>query len=259
MTKQLLIYESAVPVSAARHGDASVENTGGYAFSAGVNAVPLMAVEFLHAAAEYSIVFTAAGDDVMPAVVLGLRGDQNLFLAPDAQWKAKYVPAFIRRYPFVFSASADGATLTLCIDESYPGLNREGRGQQLFGDDKKPSAYTEQVLKFLQDFQARFQRTRTFCKRIKDFGLLEPMQAQVTTPKGEKITLSGFLAVNREKLRALSGEQLAELAKTDELELLYTHLHSMRNFNDMKDRLVGSLGADDKPPMHVEPAPAMVQ
>lgn len=259
MTKQLLIYESAVPVSAARHGDASVENTGGYAFSAGVNAVPLMAVEFLHAAAEYSIVFTAAGDDVMPAVVLGLRGDQNLFLAPDAQWKAKYVPAFIRRYPFVFSTSADGATLTLCIDESYPGLNREGRGQQLFGDDKKPSAYTEQVLKFLQDFQARFQRTRTFCKRMKDFGLLEPMQAQVTTPKGEKITLSGFLAVNREKLRALSGEQLAELAKTDELELLYTHLHSMRNFNDMKDRLVGSLGADDEPPMHVEPAPAMVQ
>lgn len=259
MAKQLLIYESAVPVSAARHSGASVENTGGYAFSAGINAVPLMAVEFPRAAAEYAIVFTAAGDDVMPAVVLGLRGDQNLFLAPDAQWRAKYVPAFIRRYPFVFSTSANGETLTLCIDESYPGLNREGRGQQLFGDDHKPSAYTGQVLKFLQDFQARFQRTRAFGKRLKEFGLLEPMQAQVTTPKADKLTLSGFMAVSREKLRALSGERLAELASTDELELIYLHLQSMANFNDIKDRLIGEMAADEEAPTHVEPAPATVQ
>jgi hypothetical protein len=259
MTKQLLIYESAVPVSAARHGNASVENAGGYAFSAGVNAVPLMAVEFLRAAAEYAIVFTSAGDDVMPAVVLGVRGDQNLFLSSDSQWQAKYVPAFIRRYPFVFSASADAKTLTLCIDESYAGFNREGRGQRLFGDDHKPSAYTEQVLKFLQEFQARFQRTRMFGKRIQEYGLLEPMQAQVTTPKGDKVKLGGFTAVSREKLRTLAPERLAELAKTDELELLYLHLYSMRNFADIKDRLVGSLPADEEPPIRIESAPATVQ
>ena len=47
MAKQLLIYETAVPVSAARHGKHSVESGGTYAFSAGVNAVPLMAVEIL--------------------------------------------------------------------------------------------------------------------------------------------------------------------------------------------------------------------
>lgn len=244
MAKQLLIYESAVPVSAGRHGTASLEVVSGYAFSAGINAVPLMAVEFLRAATEYAIVFTAAGDDVMPAVVLGVRGDQNLYLSPDAQWQAKYVPAFIRRYPFVFSTSTDGATLTLCIDESYPGLNRDSRGQRLFTDDSKPSAYTEQVLKFLQEFQASFQRTRAFGKRIKELGLLEPMQAQVTTPKGEKLSLGGFLAISRDKLRALDGEALASLAKTDELELLYLHLYSMRNFNDVKDRLIGTLPAE---------------
>jgi hypothetical protein len=69
------------------------------------------------------------------------------------------------------------------------------------------------------------------------------MQAQVTTPKGEKLSLGGFLAVSRNKLRALDGEALATLAKTDELELLYLHLYSMRNFNDVKDRLVGTLAA----------------
>ena len=220
MSKQLLIYNSAVSVSAARHRESSVEPPANYAFSAGVNAVPLMAVEFARAAAEYAIVFTAAGEDVAPAVVLGIKGDQNLYLSSDSAWKAQYVPAFIRRYPFVFSTSADGKTLTLCIDESYPGLNKDGRGQRLFGEDGKPAPYVDAVMKFLQEYQAQFQRTRVFCKRIKELGLLEPMEAQVVTPQGGKMTLSGFLAVNRTKLRALDGDTLASLAKTDELELL---------------------------------------
>lgn len=240
MAKQLLIYQSAVALSAARHSDVCIEANDSYAFSAAVNAVPLMAVEFPRASAEYAIVFTAHGDDVMPAVVLGVRNEQNLYLSPDARWKADYIPAFIRRYPFIFSSSADGKTLTLCIDESHPGVNREGRGHSLFTDDAKPTPYVEKVLDFLQEFQAQFERTRAFCHRLKELQLLEPMQANVTTPDGEKLSLGGFLAVSREKLRTLDGETLEKLAKNDELELLYLHLSSMQNFSEVKDRLIGT-------------------
>lgn len=246
MPKQLLIYESAVPVSAARHGKMCLDPDRTYAFSAGVNAVPLMAVEFIRAATEYAIVFAATGEDVLPAAVLGVRPDQNLYLSADAHWQAKYIPAFIRRYPFVFSTSTDGKTLTLCIDESYPGLNRDGLGQRLFGDDGQPAPYVDAVLKFLQEYQAQFERTRQFGKRIKELGLLEPLQAQVVSPQGGKFTLSGFLGVNRAKLRALDAEALATLAKTDELELLYLHLYSMRNFDEVKDRLFGTLAASEE-------------
>ncbi len=45
------------------------------------------------------------------------------------------------------------------------------------------------------------------------------------------------MAVNRDKLKALPGETLAELAKTDELELIYLHLHSLRNFEHLRVRL----------------------
>lgn len=77
-----------------------------------------------------------------------------------------------------------------------------GRGQLLLGDDRKPSPYTEQVLKFLQDFQARFQRTRAFCKRIKEYGVLEPMQAQVGNPTllaYNSVRISGITASFREE------------------------------------------------------------
>jgi hypothetical protein len=237
MSKQLLIYESAVPVSAARHLTASVEPQTAYGFTAGINAVPLMAVEFLPAAAEYAIVFTTAGDEVVPAAVLGIRADQNLYLSADARWQATYIPAFIRRYPFVFSTSADGRTLTLCIDEAYPGLNREGRGQRLFGDNGEPAPYVDAVVKFLTEYQRQFERTRAFGRRVKELGLLEHMQAKVVSPSGGRITLSGFQAVSRSRLRALDPESLALISRTDDLELLHLHLYSLRNFDAVKDRL----------------------
>jgi hypothetical protein len=260
MSKQLLIYETAVPVSFARHADVSLEPSADFAFTAGINAVPLMAVEFLRAAAEYAIVFTQAGEEVLPAVVLGVRGKQNLYLAPDRQWQAKYVPAFIRRYPFVFSRSDDGKTFTLCIDETHPGVNRAMRGERLFGEDGKPTAYVERVLKFLQEYQAQFERTRQFGQRMRELGLLDPMQAQVTTPSGDKLSLSGFMSVSRERLRALDGEALSKLARTDELELAYLQIHSLRNFANVKDRLIGTLAEDDvAKAATATPAPATVQ
>lgn len=237
MAKQLMFYESAVPVSASRHADLSVETGAGYAFASHASAVPIMALEFITAASEYAIVFTAVGEEIFPAVVLGMRSDQNLYLGTDGKWSAKYVPAFIRRYPFVFSASADRKTLTLCIDESYAGLNREGKGQRLFDEERKPAAYTQRVLKFLQDFQAHFQRTRQFCQRLKGLGVLEPSGVQVTAAGGEKISLGGFMVVNRKKLREVPDDKLLAMAKSDELELLHLHLYSLRNFAEMKDRL----------------------
>jgi hypothetical protein len=196
-----------------------------------------MAVEFPHAAKEYAVVFAGSEESLMPAVILGVRGSENLYLSKDNEWEAKYIPAFVRRYPFVFSTSADGTQLILCIDEAFSGFNHDGRGQPLFVDDGKPSPFVDNVMKFLQEYQAQFRRTQAFCAKVKELDILEPMQAQVELASGERLQLGGFLAVSRAKLKALSGEKLAELAQTDELELLYLHLQSMRNFLGLRDRL----------------------
>jgi hypothetical protein len=238
MTTQQLIYETAVPVSSGRHAKSSVEVGTDYSFAKNVNSLPLMAVEFPLAAPDYAIVFAGSAEAVTPAVILGVRGNENLYLTKSGEWQAKYIPAFARRYPFIFSSSEDGKTFTLCIDEDFSGFNNEGRGQRLFTDDAKPTPYVDNVLKFLQEYRAQFLRTQAFCNKLIELKLLEPMQAQFTLGTGEKMSLSGFMVVDRKKLAALPGEKLAELAKTDELELLYLHLQSMRNFNAVKDRLV---------------------
>jgi SapC len=96
------------------------------------------------------------------------------------------------------------------------------------------------VLKFLQEYQGHFERTRLFGQRLKQLGLLEPMQATITTPDGATLRLGSFMAVSRDKLRALDDATLARLARSDDLELVHLHLHSLHNFNQVKDRLAAA-------------------
>ena len=65
----------------------------------------------------------------------------------------------------------------------------------------------------------------------------------LTLASGEKMQLTGFMVVNRQRLKALTGETMVELAQTDELELLFLHLQSMRHFTALKDRLVATAPA----------------
>jgi len=237
VSTQLLIYGDVQPINKQRHAGWSVKAGNQFGFAQGVNSVPLMAVEFPNAAEEYSIVFAGEGESLLPVVLMGVREDENLYVDSDGGWSAKYIPAFVRRYPFVFSSADEGATLTLCIDEGFEGCNEEGRGERLFDAEGEQTQYLNSVLDFLKEYQAHYQRTKNFAKKLVELDLLEPMGAQFTTPAGEKRTVTGFQAINRDKLKALSPDSFSDLAKTDELELIYLHLQSMRNFSKMLEKV----------------------
>lgn len=236
MPIQQLFYRSVVPVTVERHRDWSLKAGDAYGYAAGVNSVPLTAVEFAQASTEYPVVFTGTDKGVLPAAILGLRANENLFLGPDGRWRARYVPAFVRRYPFIFSQDEAGTTFTLNIDESFEGFNQAGRGERLFDAEGEQTQFLRGILGFLQDYQAHHQRTRLFCDRLVEWKLLQPMQAQFTLGNGEKRSLTGFMAVDREKLKALPAELVAEMLARDELECLFLHLASLRHFQEMLDR-----------------------
>jgi len=233
MPKQSAFYEEAIPISRERHTDLAVKVGSDYRFAKNVNSVPLTAVEFRRAAAEYAIVFLGGAEAIMPVVVLSVVQDQNNYVDEKGQWTAKYVPAFVRRYPFVFAGNDDDAGLILCIDETFAGCNLEGRGERLFDGEGERTQYLESVLRFQKDYQVNFNATRVFCRKLKDLDILEPMQVKFTTPKGKQYMLSGFMAINRAKLKALPDDKLSDLARSDELELAYLHLNSMRNLEAM--------------------------
>jgi len=239
MAKQLMIYDQVVPISAQRHLDMSVETGIPYDFAREIRAVPLVAEEIPAAAREYTVVFatSSAAGDVTPFAILGVKENENLYVSKDGEWTAKYIPAFVRRYPFVFASTDDPTKFTLCIDESWQGCNREGRGERLFDEKGEKSPFLDRLLTFNQEYQKSSMRTNVYCKKLKELELLDAKEARLTLAAGEELKLTGFMVVNREKMNSLPPDSLSEMAKNGMLELTYAHLLSMGNLGLVAGRI----------------------
>ncbi len=165
-----------------------------------------------------------------------MRDGENLFVDDDGRWDAGYVPAFVRRYPFVFANLSDRNRLTLCVDEASDALNHEGRGERLFDGAGARTTYLTRVLDFMQRYQAALRRTRLFARRIEEFGLLRNVQAQLRLGEGGSVQLRGFRTIDRRRLKALPAKTVHELFASDGLEALYLHLASLRHLRRLGER-----------------------
>ena len=236
MATQLLFYNEVAPITAERHSNWHAREVTDFSFAKKTNSVPLMAAEFLSALTDYPIVFAGDEESVLPVLLLGMRNSENAFIGSEGDWKGRYIPAFIRRYPFVLALSDDGEKYYLCIDESFSGFNQSDEGPALITEDGTPTEYTEGVLQFLSQYQAEFERTQAICKKLKDLNLLEAKQVQATSPTGETMTVDGFFAVEPSRLATLSSEAIVDLVRSGTYELICFHLASLRNFELLRDR-----------------------
>ena len=256
MTKQLLIYENVTPVSREDHRDICVRRTTSFAFAKDTNSVPLVDVEFPKAAIEMPIVFAPTETGTVPVALLGTQRDQCAFVKEDGSWDGTYVPAFFRRYPFVFAVQEGQDRLTLCIDESFEGLNRDGVGERLFDIEGNETTYTNAVLRFAEEYQASFNRTQAFCDRLKEAGLLEDARVDFTLPNGQTGQINGFQRVSTEKLANLPDEKIVALFRAGDLALIQLHITSMqlvervvaKSATAMKEAAPGEGGTADGAP-----------
>ena len=130
--KTLLFYDSVVVLNRDTHREPRLKPQDNLRFAASTNCVPLALVEFGDVAREYPIVFARLPGGLVPVALLGLRDAENLYLNEDGKWDARYVPAFVRRYPFVAVQDNNAPDkLLVCMDEQFPGFNGED-GERLF-------------------------------------------------------------------------------------------------------------------------------
>lgn len=233
----VLFYSKPEPLSVEMHGALGVNPVEKpYAFVGASHVVPLTVTEFAPAALSYPVVFL--GDARMPVAIMGLRQAENLFVTPTGEFRAEaYIPAYVRRYPFVFANDAAQQRLILCIDRAAPFIV-EGGQAPLFVDGK-PSDYVNQAMEFCNNFEQERLRTESFVKLLTDLDLFEVKEA-VFTPRdengqpGQPQKLADYFAVSEEKLKALPAEKLAELRDNGALGQIYAHLVSLLGW----DRLV---------------------
>lgn len=239
-------YTQVVPLNRDRHRNLRLRTDGPMKFAASTHFVPLAAVELFDAARDYPIVF-AGGEDASPVAVLGLRSGENLFVDTNGRWaEAAYVPAFVRRYPFVLSGAGQGTTqFTVCLDESYEGLS-ETEGTRLFDDDGKESELVTRIVGFLKDHLTETERTRRFVARLRELDLLSSQDMQVQDARGRTFALREFRTVDEKKLKALGDDVLGGLHRSGYLGCIYAHLVSLGNVVRLASRVPAE--ANERPP-----------
>ena len=249
-SKTLLFYQQITVLNPQRHGELKVGASSDQSFAAQTNSVPLVGVEFVESCREYPIVFSRAENGTYsPVAVLGLENEENLFLDEELKWKANYVPAFVRRYPFVLADNPENHSQPwVCVDEACPWVGKE-HGEPLFVEGQ-PSVFLKQTLTFLTDYNLQSQRTVEFSRKMDELGLLKENKAQATTADGKGYTLTGIWVIDEPALAQLPEEKVLELFKTGELAWIYLQLASLGNFRRLAERKTAKALPPSNTPLH---------
>jgi SapC protein len=233
-----LFYKKAVPLNKEIHNDFYIDSIDSYYHTSDTNSIYIAVTEFSSAASEYPIVF-AQGENkyFFPVVLLGLKEKQNLYVGKKGEWLADYIPAYVRRYPFILAASNDvESNFSVCIDESYPGFNTAKEGKRLFNKNGQQSAYLKHAVNFLKEYQNQVNATSNFCEKLKEFDLLEPMQANVELKTGDKHSITGISCISRNRLKMINVNDLKTMVDNNYMELIYIHLMSLMNVKGLLNK-----------------------
>lgn len=246
-------YEKPVLLHRDTHRGRRVAPSGSFAFARKANSLYLAGAEFGEASKEYAIVFTrGAGARVSPVAMLGLRARENLYVSDDGHWNATYIPAFVRRYPFVLS-ELPGGQMAVCIDEAYPGLGTS-EGEALFDTAGNNTPFLQNALDFLNRYQQEYLRTDAFCQRLVEMDLLMEMNAKADLVDGRSFTVNGLMIVDEQKLLALSDARALSLFRSGELHWISMHLASLTNMQRLVNQLAQRKATMQPPPKPVAPA-----
>jgi hypothetical protein len=230
-----LFYKDPVAINLDEHRNLTVSpSPTGYSFASDAHVVMLTAVEFFEACRDYPIIFSSAEDGALtPLALLGVQQGENLFVDAVGAWKTAYIPAYIRRYPFIL-ADTGSSEFPVCIDQTFDGLNIEG-GQRLFTDEGEQTDYCRHIQAFVQDYQNQPVSTSAFTARLKELDLLRPIDANIQLNDGTQFTLQGLLVVDENSLARLGDVVVLDLFRKGYLGLIYAHLASIKNLSRLVD------------------------
>jgi len=222
-----LFYGGLVPLSSQLHPTHGLKPRSDLAFSRKTHAIPVTVDEFAIVQRFYPIVF-GLGDNPAPLALVGLQEGSNLYLGADDQWEAgQYIPAFVRRYPFMLARlSPQSDDLSLCFDDTAGQIVAD-EGEPLF-NGTEPTDTTKSVLAFCEQFEQAVMRTRAFMEELAKLDLL--MDGEVTIQReglAEPAVYRGFRMIAEDRLQDLRGDQARKLVKSGMLGLGYAHLFSL--------------------------------
>ena len=164
--------------------------------------------------------------------MLGYKENVNIFVDDKGNWdKLNYIPAFVRKYPFVFVEQNE--QLLLGIDNDYLSVDKKDESRKLFDNKNENSELLNNVLTFLNQFQNDSIATKKFIKQLDEWELLEEKVATIINNKNEQFNTNGLYIVNEDKLKHLSKKKKEEICNKNAIPLITAHLISLSNIQKL--------------------------
>lgn len=224
-----LFYKDLMPLNSRDHASWRARTVDKASWMGNQHAIPLTVEEFPHAQRNYPIVFSS-GDNPVPLALMGLNEGVNVFFDEEGKPLGDaYIPAYIRRYPFLLAKlRPDADEMSLCFDPSSDILGDFKDGEALFAEGQ-PSEHTKGVLEFCEKFEEAGARTQAFMNELIGADIL--MDGEVAIQQNDRpdqpYIYRGFKMVNQDKLKEIDTAKLKEWHENGILPLIYAHLMSL--------------------------------
>ena len=240
MTSTLNLFKQPKALDSQAHRQLRYVPNQPYHFAAQQMFAPIVAGESAMVAREYAIVFSDTSGS-LPMALLGTAEGRNGYVRASGHWTARYVPAHLRRYPFVMAESAPAATPQgegaseishiVVVDADAPHLSAD-EGDRLFNDAGEPSEVLQHMQRVLLMMERDSQRTLAMVAQLEELDLLVPQQVTIVKKQGQSLGLQGLRVVDMARLSGLEPQNLVALQRSGALELAYAHQLSLTNLQD---------------------------
>jgi uncharacterized protein DUF6065/SapC protein len=224
-----LFFRKVVPLSRITHAKLGLRD-GDYSFAASTHLVPLAVSEVAHAAAHYPVVFSAANPP-HPLCVVGAMPGINLHVDRAGHWRAgAYIPAAVRRYPFITIISKDDpATLILGIEETAAQLSPAAPAKLFAGGEM--TALCRERLDLCSRIGAAFEQTDAFAAAIAQGDLLMPVRNLAPALIAGRSSMEGLRTIDPERLASLPEATRTVWQGNRWLAALEAQIESARHWN----------------------------
>lgn len=239
-----MLYKRLEPFSRDRHAALRLRKPDDYGFARNAGVVPLTLTEFAAAAQYYPIVFLQGpgAKQPMPVAILGSRPEENLYVDAAGRWRpGYYVPAYLRRFPFITGDGAKPGQAVVFVDVESDKLSPSD-GRALFAKGE-PTEFAKGAIELCQRYHQAAMLTDRFAQAIGAAGVLTDRVIEAKDQTGAKLSWRGMKAVDQEKLTKVDGKEFLLWRDRNWLAPIYLHQFSMSHFGEIAATTLATQGA----------------
>lgn len=218
------------------HGHLGWRAAQGFGFARQMALVPLAVAEIARVSQVMPVVFRKDESRWEAVGVMGPVDGASVYVAREGKWRASFVPAQLRVYPFCLDKEGE-----LALWAGYKSEPLAADGVEPFFDEAGWSPRVAQTDQFLKAVHAGIAAAASTIDTLERLEVLRPWDVPGIDNSRPDIALQGLYALDVSALERLAEDVILSLFRSRALPWLYAHAESLyhaQRFKAMAEVLV---------------------